>query len=76
MSNSYPIAPGVEIGEQSCRLWFCVERSDGEEYLCSEEFNEETLRKAIVAQIKVLSYYSDDSDEVLQRFNVNYQDAR
>lgn len=45
---------------------------DGTTVVYSQRLTAQELRNAIIRQIEVLSYISDDPEEVLKRFNVNY----
>lgn len=75
MSNSYRLAKDLELDEMSCEFQFCVEgTSDSGDVTgaYTKNLTVAELRTAIIKQIEVLSYFSDDPEEVLKRFNVNY----
>lgn len=71
MSTAHELAPGLDIVEQSCKVSFGVEVGDGYYRYCNALTADE-FRLAIIKQIEVLSYISDDPEEVLRRFNVDY----
>lgn len=77
MSTEYEIHPGVYLGEHSCKvdLYGSVTR-DGYAVDLAADITDEDLRKMIVKMVHVLSYISDDPEEVLKRFNVGYEDQR
>lgn len=72
MSTEYPITPtrDVSLCEQSTKVSFTVDTPRGS--LTSSEMNADGLRETIIRQIEILSYISDDPNEVLKRFNVEY----
>lgn len=72
MSTEYPITPShdVELQERSCMVSFFIETTRGT--LASTEMDACGLRNSIIRQIEVLSYISEDPEEVLKRFNVQY----
>lgn len=74
MSNEFQITKDVALLEQSCLLQFAIDLPDCS--ILSKEFTPEQLRIAIIKQIEVLSYFSDDPEEVLKRFNVKYGDVK
>ena len=73
MSTEYEIVKGVSLYEASCKVWFLMGYDLPGMGLESEALDATTLRKAIIKQIEVLSYISDDPEEVMKRFNVNYR---
>lgn len=79
MSTEYPlvVAPdrngSLFLIESSCSVEFNISfPSSGVELVNSLPLSADQLRAAIIKQIEVLSYISDDPEEVLRRFNVNY----
>ena len=73
MSTSYDITKHLTAHESSTRITFSL--YDGTETTDSgEELDALALRKAIVKLVHVLSYISDDPEEALSRFNVDYGD--
>lgn len=78
MGTDYRIIDKVELLEGSCQVQFSVEThnvqllDDGASIAYSQPLTAEQLRTAIIRQIEVLSYISDDPEEVLKRFNVDY----
>lgn len=82
MGTDYRIANNVELLESSCEVEFAVQGQhvqkldDGSVIVYSKSLDAAQLRDAIIRQIEVLSYISDDPEEVLKRFNVNYGQTR
>ncbi|MEG1121242.1 MAG: hypothetical protein RSE62_03465 [Citrobacter sp.] len=72
MSNEYPIGHNVSVGEQSLLLDFMIDTPCTGFPTTSLAFTVEEFRTAIIKQIEALSYFSDNPEEVLRRFNVNY----
>lgn len=76
MSTTHKITEDLELDEASCKVSFVLSYElDGCLY-SNNELDAAGLRKAIIRQIEVLSYISDDPEEVLRRFNVNYGDQK
>ena len=71
MGTYYEIAEGVALAEMSCKVTFLLENETNPGSQCYDMTAQE-LRAAIIRQIEVLSYISEDPYEVLKRFNVNY----
>lgn len=74
MSNDYPLVEDISLFEQSCRFEIAI-GEDGQEPVCSKEFTTLELQRMIVKMIHVLSYYSEDCQDTLDRFNVKMQDT-
>lgn len=78
MGTDYRITDKIELLEGSCQVQFCIEThnvqllDDGASIAYSQYMTSAQLREAIIRQIEVLSYISDDPEEVLKRFNVDY----
>jgi hypothetical protein len=73
VSTSYQITKELTAHESSTRITLSLET--GSAFLDSyEELDALALRKAIVKLVHVLSYISDDPEEALSRFNVDYGD--
>ena len=61
------------VEESSCEVTFSLSEGDGEPVdATSRRFTAQELRQIIIRQIEVLSYISEDPEEVLARFNVDY----
>jgi hypothetical protein len=73
MSTEYKITEDISAHESSSCISLGIDMGDGSgmsEF--STYMNEVEFRMAIIKQIEVLSYISDDPEEVLKRFNVDY----
>ena len=77
MSTEYQLAPGLFAVESSSMIEIYVEdpRHPYCEVTHCPRMDERQLRTAIIKLVEVLSYVSDDPDEALARFNVNYGDT-
>ena len=78
MSTTYRISEDIDAEESSGRVCVGVvkeTRYDGE-FTYSSYMDSTALRTAIIKMIEVLSYISDDPEEVLRRFNVDYGDTK
>ena len=75
MSTSYTITKKIEAHESSCEISIGVENRDSGYYIYSPDMSYEEFRLAIIKQIEVLSYISDDPEATLKRFNVDYGDT-
>jgi hypothetical protein len=74
MSTDYKLAADLFATESSTNVAIGIDNYEG--YMVSQYMDEHQLRAAIVKLVEVLSYVSDDPEEVLRRFNVNYGDEK
>ena len=74
MSTEYNITRGLVLTEHSSDVQYTIDAWD--HIATSDMLDAEDLRLAIINQIEVLSYISENADEVLKRFNVNYGDLK
>ena len=74
MGTEYKVADNVELYEMSCKVQFAIEfgPANNATIVVSPYLTAEQLRAAIIKQIEVLSYISEDPEAVLERFNVDY----
>jgi hypothetical protein len=70
MNTEHQVAEGVFLAERSSDVQFFMGTA------WSKPLTAKQLRTAIIKQIEVLSYISEDSGEVLERFNVKYGDTK
>lgn len=71
MGTDYQITDHLYLCEGSRTVAFCLEMTTGMGKY-SRRYSADELRTAIIKQIEVLSYISDDPEEVLKRFNCDY----
>lgn len=78
VGTEYRISDNIDLLESSCEVQMAVTGTetqlldDGTTVVYSQRLSAGEMRKAIIRQIEVLSYISDDPEEVLKRFNVDY----
>lgn len=81
MSNEYIVHKDeyseLVVYERSNKLTVYVDTpSKSEQIYTTEPMTVDQFRTAIIKQIEVLSYFVDDADEVLKRFNVTRGQTR
>ena len=76
MSTEYIITDRLMIAEQSSRAAFIVYEEPSGYRMKLETLDESQLRTAIIRMIRVLAYISEDPDQVLEEFNITYEDKR
>jgi len=74
MGTEYKIAEDVYLAESSCEVRFILVKEGDIKDECSKWMSAQDLKEAILEQIFVLSYISEEPEEVLKRFNVDYGD--
>ena len=71
MGTAYKITEDLWLNEMSCEVSLSI--GDGDNNLAvSKHLNAQQLQAAIIRQIEVLSYISEEPDLVMRRFNVKY----
>ena len=77
MSTEYVLARGLTAYEQSGMVEIYVEDPLSPERTVDfcPRMDEHQLRTAIIKLVEVLSYVSDDPEEAMRRFNVQYGDT-
>ena len=75
MSTEYKITDRLFLLEASSKVNFIIDNLPLE-IASTKEITAVQLRLAIIKQIEVLSYISEDANEVLKRFNVSYGDFK
>lgn len=78
MSTSYRLLDKMLLEEQSSKVRFNLEAGNNLGYMqiVTDELSAKELRTVIIKQIEVLSYISEDANEVLSRFNISYGDIK
>lgn len=76
MSTEYIITDRLMIAEQSSKATFIVYEEPSGYRMKLESLDESQLRTAIIRMIRVLAYISEDPDQVLEEFNVTYEDKK